>query len=138
MNSSDCKSQEDFENSLFYFIDAVKVLSQDAENQCREMGNFNVPWEIRHDVVEGGSVLLHSTASYLIPMHNEKLSELISSLNALPEEAIAPTHLSMTSHIGCLIGMNHPAWIPLRQEAKQLLQIFDPAIQKNAIYFREQ
>ena len=136
MNSPNDDVREDFENSLFYFIEAVKILAVDSESQCQKMGNFNTPWEIQHDVMDFGRALINTTSSHLSQVQREKLEELVRALHGLPDEAISSGNLSMTTHAGCIEVMKHAAWNPLRQEAAELLEIFDTAIQRNATYFR--
>jgi hypothetical protein len=68
----------------------------------------------------------------------EEIVDLIAVLRRLPKEALLVPHMKMTGHVGCITSMNHPAWEPLRKEAKQLLQLLEPAIQRNETYFQKQ
>jgi hypothetical protein len=128
--------QEIFENSLNVYIFSVQVLSHDAATQCEETGNYNTPREIQHDVERVGVSLLGSSACCFTRGQREKITALSASLGALPPEAIEVPHMKMSSPIGCITAMNHPAWEPLRQEARQLLQLLEPAIRKNKAYFQ--
>lgn len=38
--------EEEFANSYYYFVEALKVLAADADSQCDVMGNYNVAWEV--------------------------------------------------------------------------------------------
>lgn len=127
--------QDDFENGFFYFVDALKILEMNAEAQCEHVGNYNVPWELQHDVSEGGMAIVRSPASYLTPEQADKVTELSVALNGLPQEAIAPPGMLTSDHVGSLMAMNHASWAPMRQQATQLLQLLDSAIQKNKSYF---
>jgi len=51
--------EESFHNCFFYFMEAVDVLALDAAGQCEVMGNFNVAWEIQHDVLDDGVSLIN-------------------------------------------------------------------------------
>jgi hypothetical protein len=132
-----CDAQDSFENSLWQYVKALHVLSHDAETQCEEMGNYNTPWEIQHDVGEAGLYLIRPKECYLKGEQAEKIAELSAVLLALPKEAIAATGMLMTSHVGCICAMSHPAWEPLREDAKRLLELLEPAIRKNAAYFQD-
>lgn len=125
-----------FENSFYYYVKALRVLSHDAETQCAEMGNYNTPWEIQDDVGTYGLYLTRPAASYLTWEQTEKIVELSTSLKALPREAINPVGMLMISHAGCIYAMNHPAWEPLRENAKKLLGLLEPAIERNEAYFQ--
>jgi hypothetical protein len=127
--------QDDFENGLFYFVDALKILEMNAEAQCEHVGNYNVPWELQHDVSESGVALVRSSASYLSHEQADKVIELSLALNSLPQEAVAPPGVLTSDHAGSLMAMNHAAWAPLRQKAAQLLLLLGSAIQKNESYF---
>lgn len=127
--------QDDFENGFFYFVDALKILEMNAEAQCEHVGNYNVPWELQHDVSGGGMALVRSPASYLTREQADKVIELSLALNGLPQEAMAPPGLLTSDHVGSLMAMNHVSWAFMRQKAAQLLQLLDSAIQKNKSYF---
>ena len=135
MSHEKIDDREGFELAFHYFIEALRVLSHDVEMQCEEMGNYNVPWETRHDVSDGGSALLHLPENYLTKVQNESVAKLVFALNNLPTEAAAPPNMLTTNHLGSIAAMNHPAWGPLRRDAARLLQLLEPAIRQNEAYF---
>src|SRR5258707_827978 len=59
------------------------------------------------------------------------LAALISKLQALPHDAMAPGGVMPTSHAACLIAMKHPGWLPLREQAAKLVEMLEPAIKRN-------
>jgi hypothetical protein len=136
MSPADMEEQELFENAFFYYVKALRVLSHDAETQCEEMGNYNTPWEIQRDVGESGMHLTRPSVCYLGWRQTEKVVALSTALMALPMAAITPVGMLMTSHAGCIYAMTHPAWAPLRQQAKELLALLESAIERNEAYFR--
>ncbi len=138
MASEDMDLQEDFHNSFLYFVKALRVLSHDARMQCEEMGNHNTPWEIKDNASSHGLASLRMSALYLSWEQAEKIVDLVAALRRLPKEAISVPHMKMTSHVGCITAMNHPAWEPLRKEAEQLLVQLEPAIERNQAYFQNQ
>ena len=138
MNSNNQIDREEFENCFLHFVDALRVLSHDAATQCEEIGNYNTPWEIQHDASGGGLGSLRLSALYLSWEQAEQIVDLVASLRRLPQEALSVPHMKITSQVGCITGMSHPAWEPLRKEAEQLLQLLEPAIQRNEAYFQNQ
>jgi len=114
------------------------VLSSDAITQCKEMGNYNTPWEIQDDVSFGGLGVLRLSVPYLSWEQAGKIVDLVAALRRLPKEAIAVQHMEMTSHVGCVTAMSHPAWEPLRKEARELLVLLKPVIERNRAYFQSQ
>lgn len=138
MASEEMDTHEVFENAFFYFIKSLRVLSSDAASQCADMGNYNTPWEIQRDITGNGLGALRLSAPYLSWTQAEKIVDLVAALRRLPKEALSVPHLKMTSSVGCITAMNHPAWEPLRKDAVQLLRLLEPAIQKNEAYFKNQ
>lgn len=138
MATEEMDDREEFENSFFYFTKALQVLSHDAATQCKEMGNHNTPWEIQDDASSGGLGSLRLSAPYLSWEQAEKIVDLVAALRRLPKEALSVPHIKMIGHIGCITAMEHPAWEPLRKEAKELLVLLEPAIERNQAYFQNQ
>ena len=129
---------EVFENTFFYFVKALRVLSSDAATQCKEMESYNTPWEIQRDTTSGGLGSLRLSARYLCWEQAEKIVDLVAALRRLPKEALSVPHMKMTGDAGCITAMSHPAWEPLRKEAAQLLVLLEPAIKRNEAYFQNQ
>jgi len=125
--------EESHRTGFFYFVEALRILSLDADRQCEAMGNFNTPWEICDDIY-GGKYIDHPTIG-LSKEHNKAIASLLSGLEKLPEDAIVSPGLDMESHAGCIQAMRHPAWEPMRQEASRLIEILEPVIRKNHEYF---
>ena len=138
MTSEKMDGREEFENCFLHFVMALQVLSHDAATQSEEMGNYNTPWEIQRDTAGSGLGSLRLSALYLSWEQAEMIVDLVAALRRLPKEALSVPHMKMTSNVGCLTAMNHPAWEPLRKEAEQLLQLLEPAIKQNEAYFQNQ
>jgi hypothetical protein len=58
-------------------------------------------------------------------------------MKELPDDALYPEGLSTTSYEGSITAMRHPDWEPLRIQARDLLRILEPVIQRNAAYFEK-
>jgi hypothetical protein len=134
MSSTELDDRESFENVFHYFLTTLRVLVSDAVSQCHAMGTHNTPWEIQRDMVSGGLGSLRLSARTLSWEQAEKILDIVAAVRRLPREAIAVPNMSMTSHVGCMTAMGHPAWEPLRSEAAALLVFLEPAIQANTAY----
>ncbi|QWT21347.1 hypothetical protein KPL74_04935 [Bacillus sp. NP157] len=124
-----------FENAFRVFVDSLDTLGMDAEEQCEAMGNYNVPWELQHDVAETAVVLAEAAISYFDDLQKAHLIALARALEALPREAVSPSGTLTNNRSGSLQAMRHPAWAPLRRQARELLRQLKPAIERNARYF---
>lgn len=138
MAAEEMGAREEFENCFLHFVDALRVLSHDAVTQCEEMDNYNTPREIQRDASGGGLGSLRLSAQYLSWEQAEKIVDLVAALRRLPKEALSVPHIKMIGHVGCITAMNHPAWEPLRKEAKELLTLLALAIERNKAYFENQ
>ncbi|WP_250623301.1 hypothetical protein [Pinirhizobacter soli] len=138
MNSDSPGTHEVFENAFFYFIKALRVLACNAAKQCEEMEDCNTPWQIQRDVTSGGLGSLRVSASFLSWEEAESIVDLVAALRRLPQEAITAAFMNTTSHAGCVTSVSHPAWEPLRKDAKALLLKLEKAIERNEAYFQNQ
>jgi hypothetical protein len=128
--------EEWFEHELFYFLKALRVLEMNAEDQCDAMGNFNVAFEMQLDVSGPAVAMAASPISYFTEAQAAELLRLADALKKLPEEALFPKGLNVRSHEGSITAMSHPSWAPLRVQARDLLKVLEPAIQRNVAYFQ--
>lgn len=133
--NEEISEEEWFEHDFFYFLAALRILELGAENQCKQMGNYNVAWEMLHDISRPILPMVESHASYFTEAQSVSLVRLADAMKELPEEALFPEDLCTTSHEGSIAAMRHLAWTPLRIQAHELLQLLEPAIQRNAAYF---
>jgi hypothetical protein len=108
--------EESWDNGRLYFVQALLVLAEEAPEQCRVMGNFNVPWELKDDVL-AGEFLLNSPVSRFSENQRGLLNDLFRELRALPSDAVNQPNTAE----GNLRGMSHIAWANLRVRAKELL-----------------
>lgn len=129
--------EESFENSLFYLLEALRILELSAEGQCEAMGNYNVAREMQLDVSGPISPLITCSASYFTDAQASALLGLEAAMKGLPDEALFPDGLRTTSYEGSIAAMRHRAWEPLRARASELLQTLEPVIQRNAAYFKQ-
>lgn len=121
------------QNAFYYFVKDLRVLSQNAAAQCEEMESYNTPREIRADV-KSGAFLADSHRLQLTQSQRDGIRKIVSALDLLPNEAIDPKGIVLTTYAGCVAGMSHQAWEPLRREAISLLALLEPAIERNRKY----
>jgi hypothetical protein len=124
MSHESISLEESFHNAFLYFLEALDVLSLSAVEQCKAMGNFNVAWEIQHDVLDGGVALINWPADYL-----DSIAQLLRPLSELPEAALQSENQQ---------AMDHPAWAELRSRATDTIRRLDDAARRNREFFQSQ
>jgi hypothetical protein len=106
---------------LFFgaFLDALETLSLDADEQCTALGDYNVAWELRQEVSAGLHLRELSCVSWTVEQ-SEGLKRLVGELEQLPPSVVGQA----TTREENLVAMNHPCWVPIRQHARALLNLF--------------
>jgi len=113
--------QERYETARHYFIKALRLMAADASTQCELMGNFNVAWELQHDIVDFGTALM-SFAGKLTEEQEQEIRAFITRANDIPPSVLA----AASSAEANLKAMNNPCWFPLREGASRLLATIGP------------
>ena len=72
--------EESFNNSFYYFVEALNVLALEAAQQCKSNGGAHVAWEIQHDVLDNGIALTNWAGNYLSSGEKDAILELVSIL----------------------------------------------------------
>lgn len=121
--SEPLSEREAFENGYYYFIQAVEVLALSAEAQCQRMGDYNVAWELKHDVAAAEHLLRSPSSDRLIQEQRNAVSSLLASLKAVPVNEL-PAGAGRRDN---LVAMSHESWEPLRGRAIELLRLLEPA-----------
>jgi hypothetical protein len=128
--TDDMDAEESYRMWFGVFIQALQALSYDPVAACNKMGNYNSAGEIWYELTS----LDHLAASPFIGLTNEQqaaIALLSYDLKAVPAEAMAPGGVMPTSHAACVIVMQHPAWVPLREQAARLVEMLEPTIKRN-------
>lgn len=125
--------QETYATAYYYFFQALELLAQDAETQCKRLDFFNVAWEIADDITRGAELLTSIPGGHLSDAQRQGIAALQDAVSALPKAVI----FCVNSHEGHLAAMNHPAWLPLRARATALISELESETKKNAEYFRQ-
>jgi hypothetical protein len=122
---------EEFANAYHYFVEALEVLEKDAATQCDLMGNFNVAWELKDDVLRGER-LLTLPGGELTEEQRDEIRKLLSSLREIPNSVLAAT----TSGTENRRAMEDLSWGPVRKNASRLLDMLRSESRKTSAFFR--
>jgi len=125
-------AEETFENLLFYFLMWVQVTTLPLVELCKKWGNYNVAWELLHDLRSNGEAIVASTCSHLTADQKKAVTEFLQKLNSVPESLLVSATSADANHK----VMSHSWWVPLRSSAALLLKNLDSATTRNAEYFR--
>ena len=125
---------ETYATSYYYFFQALELLAQDAETQCKRLDYFNVGWEIADDIVRGAEMLTGLPGGGLTEEQKAAIVALAEAADTMPKSVI----LCDNTHDSQLRGMQHPAWDPLRLKAAALIRMLEPETLRNAEFFRQE
>ena len=130
-NADKITDLEAFHNSYHYYIESVKAIAMEPAEACAAYGNFNVGTELQMDCGPAGVYLLNNPACTFTDQQRDAVASLAKHLEGLPLEARRFTDVKSES----ITRMQHPAWVPLRTEARALLQTLQSATDLTAQYF---
>jgi hypothetical protein len=116
---------EAFQNTFFYFIKALHVMSWSQDEQLVAMDHSNAAWEIQHDVLDQGAALVNWIPQTLQNSEHEAIRLFLERVHEMPVAALTSDSQAM----------EHFAWTDMRIYAKQLLGQLENAITKNQEYF---
>ncbi|RBP15892.1 hypothetical protein DFR50_107162 [Roseiarcus fermentans] len=108
-----------YANNYHYFYNSLLILSEDSEAQCQVMGFYNVAWEIRDDMLNSGYTVLNTSPLQLSDDQKNCIRRLLERVADIPKSIFNV----LNSKDAQLRAMNDPAWVPLREEAKQVISI---------------
>jgi hypothetical protein len=116
------------------FIHSLTALCLEPEAACDMMGNYNSAGEIWYDLTAGAPYAPQSPVIGLDAPQRDAIAALVQKLKLLPPASIAPKGVMPISHAACVAALRHPAWTPLRQEAKAVVNLLEPAIARTEEY----
>ncbi|MCH4091380.1 hypothetical protein [Acetobacter sp.] len=120
-------SEEDaYANNYIYFNDSLGTLSEDTATQCEQYGYFNVAWELKDDMLSNGHAVLFTGEAYLTLYQKQSIKMLLQKVENIPDEVVFVTN-TRKNH---LKAMSDPVWIPLRTEARTLLDLLQMETQR--------
>ncbi|WAL82539.1 hypothetical protein OYT13_22730 [Pandoraea sp. XJJ-1] len=122
--------EEEFANSFYYFVKALKILAADADSQCDLMGNYNVAWELKDDV-SAGLCMLTLPSGELTKQQQDGIVGIVTALDEIPDSVLEGGTTAAVNKR----AMHHPCWIPLRTRAAELLTLLSSATSRNEAFF---
>jgi len=116
---SESIDEDAYANNYHYFQRSLAILSQDADEQCLAMDNFNVAGEIKDEVISNGYAVLNTMSTQLSEQQRIQIKQLLENASGIPEYVVNVPN-TKEDH---LKAMTDPHWAPLRAQAKQLIAI---------------
>jgi hypothetical protein len=130
VTSTDLEDDEsEFHSGYRVFLQSVEMLSTSPEEQCELMGDYNVAWELKDDVLRGKYFV---GRGYLTDEQEAWVCALVGALEAVPAQVL-PSGAGRETN---LRAMQHSSWVPLRVIAHHALKALEPFTQTNAEYLR--
>jgi hypothetical protein len=121
------QDEEEFQSSFRIYLNALEMLASSPDEQCQQMGNYNVAWELKEDVQNGRFL---TGRGYLNEAEEQWIKALSASLDGV-NTLVLPAGPGREAN---LRAMSHPAWEPPRFLAAEVLRRLSAAAQKNANY----
>jgi len=115
--------EDAYANNYWYFRRSLGVLSQNAEEQCQAMDYFNVAWELRHETLGNGHAVLNTVGTQLSEQQKERIRQLLEKVADVPDAVVNTVVNVANSRESHRLAMSDRCWVPLRAEAKQLIDI---------------
>lgn len=120
--------EEGWHHTYATFRMAVECATLPAEQQCEEMGDYNVAWELRDDVSAGKYLLNRGRLS---ESQEEGIAALVALVELVPANAL-PAGAGRKPN---LVAMQHDSWVPVRELAAKTQQQLEQVTRANAAYF---
>lgn len=122
--------EEVFEQSYWNFFDALELMAEEAETQCKIMNYYNVAWELKDDIIIG-YCLLKIASGKLSDVQQSAIRKFLVEVEKLPGHLFIAT----TTERDNLNAMSHSSWVPIRKHAVNLIQILEPATKRNKAFY---
>jgi hypothetical protein len=119
--------EEEFHSSYRVFLMSLKYLALPPDEQCAAMGDYNVAWELKDDVLRGRFLI---DRGYLSVEQEAWVGALAGALEGVPAQTL-PAGAGRDTN---LAAMQHPSWTPLRSIAKQVLKALSTFTTENSRY----
>ena len=124
--------EENFEQSYSNFFNALELMAEDAETQCKIMDYYNVACELKDDIAIG-IYLLKIAPGKLSDIQIKAIKNFLAEVETLPEYLFNGTTIDVDS----LSNMRQPCWTHIREQAVKLIQILKPATIKNKAFYKD-
>ncbi|SFU47955.1 hypothetical protein SAMN04489707_1005121 [Paenacidovorax caeni] len=103
------------QSSMRVFIDAVEMLAMPAAEQCQAMGDYNVAWELKDDVVAGRYLLGRGCFT---AEQEAWIRALIAALAAVDVQSL-PAGPGRAANLAAL---DQACWEPMRFLAREVVR----------------
>jgi hypothetical protein len=120
--------EEAFRNGFHYFVEALRVLAAPPVQQCEAVGDYNVAWELKDDVLDGRYLL---GRGFLSDSQEVAVSHLLQILEPIDVSRL-PSGAGREQN---LKAMCDPCWRPVRELASRVILELAGPIADTAAYF---
>ena len=126
-DSLEISLEESSHHAYRQFISTLEILICQPEEQCELTGYGNSAWDLRDDALAARYLL----GSGLFTAQQENaVAEFLAAIDPVPVNEM-PTGSGLAPN---LAAMQHPAWVPIRSLAKNLIVVLEPVTQLNKAY----
>lgn len=119
----------EFHSSYRIYLNALEMLAEPPENQCQLMGDYNVAWELKEDVLAGKYLV---NRGYLSASQEAWVVAMASALETV-STLVLPAGPGREAN---LLAMQSPNWEPLRFLAAEVVRQLAPFTALNSSYLR--
>ncbi|HCB13964.1 MAG TPA: hypothetical protein DEP36_10415 [Gammaproteobacteria bacterium] len=121
------EDEDEFHSSLRIYLNAVEMLASSPKEQCRQMGDYNVAWELKEDVQNGKFLV---GRGYLDETEEQWINALSSALEGVNTQAL-PAGGGRDVN---LQAMSFLVWEPTRYLAAEVLRRLSHGAKRNVAY----
>lgn len=118
------EDEDEFHSSLGIYLNALEMLASSPEEQCRQMGDYNVAWELKDDVQNGKYLI---GRGYLEEAEEQWIKALCSALEGVNTQVL-PSGVGRDVN---LQAMSLPVWQPARFLAAEVLRQLSRVAREN-------
>jgi len=119
------EDEDEFHSSLRIYLNALEMLASSPGEQCRQMGDYNVAWELKDDVQSGKYLV---GRGYLEEVEEQWIKALCGALEGVNTQVFP---LGAGREVN-LQAMSLPVWQPARFLAAEVLRQLARAARENA------
>jgi hypothetical protein len=128
MPSDAISAEESFRNSCHYFLEALRVLGLPPEQQCEEVGDYNVAWELKNDVLAGRYLL---GLGFLSTSQEAQMLRVLEAVEAVEVNRL-PAGAGRERNLKAMVDLS---WEPVRFTAAEVFVALESLAADNAAYF---
>jgi hypothetical protein len=119
------EDEDEFHSSFRIYLNALEMLASSPEDQCSQMGDYNVAWELKEDVQNGKYLV---GRGYLEEAEEHWIKALCGALQGI-NTFVLPSGAGREVN---LQAMSLPVWRPARFLAAEVLRQLSRAARENS------